>query len=319
MNPIQNPHCYTIPIQTSIMPRKATNIHFPEKPASDFNFQGNQTFPESEQVKFTTLTSQDTVLTRTNAIDTLLSHRNDPMSALTYFNRLERTRKFVRSLDSLCVLLHILTRSSETSRRAQNLLNRFISGDSGPMPTVLVDHLIETAKRFDFESDSRVYNYLLNSYVRANKLNDAVDCFNRMIGGNIFPWVPFLNIFLSALVRNNMICETQKVYNEMVLKGLHGDLFTVHIMMRASLKENKHEEAKKFFSNAKDRGMELDAAVYSMVIQAFCKNSDVNLACGLLSEMRDKGWVPSEGTFTSVILACVKQGNMAEALRLKTR
>ena len=98
---------------------------------------------------------------------------------------------------------------------------------------------------------------MLNSYVKAKKLNDAIDCFNRMIEIDIVPWIRFLNVLLTALVRNNRICEVRKVYDKMVLKGVHVDCFTVHIMMRASLKEEKYEEAEKTFLEAKNRGVEL--------------------------------------------------------------
>ncbi len=42
---------------------------------------------------------------------------------------------------------------------------------------VFVEQLVECAERYGFESNSQVYSYLLSSYVRANKVTDAVGVF----------------------------------------------------------------------------------------------------------------------------------------------
>lgn len=137
-------------------------------------------------------------------------------------------------------------RSPETHGHARKLLNRYVSGDSDPSPVVFVDHLINCAKRFDFELDHRVFNYLLNAYIRANRIENAIDCFNAMICQDVIPWVPYMNILLTALVRRNMIGELRDLYNKMVLRGIYGDHFTVHVMVRACLKEGRVEEAEEY-------------------------------------------------------------------------
>ena len=68
-----------------------------------------------------------------------------------------------------------------------------------------LDHLIDTRKRFDFELNSRAFNYLLNSYVRVNRIDDAVACFSGMIERDIVPWIPFMNILLTTLIRRNLM------------------------------------------------------------------------------------------------------------------
>ncbi|EOY31434.1 Pentatricopeptide repeat superfamily protein, putative [Theobroma cacao] len=301
---------------TNFLEKVTSDSHCPSKSISDSDSPGSLIPPTPKDPRLTPSLTQDTSLTRTHVINTLLIHRNNPESALKYFRFVENKRGFVRSIDVFCVLLHILVGSQQTNKQVKYLLNRFVAGDSGPTPIVFLDHLIDIAKRFDFELDSRVFNYLLNSYVRV-RIDDAVDCFNGMIEHDIVPMLPFMNILLTALVRGNLIDKARELYDKMVSIGVRGDRVTVLLMMRAFLKDGKPWEAEEFFKEAKARGTELDAAVYSIAIQASCQKPDLNMAGGLLREMRDRGWVPSEGTFTTVIGAFVKQGNLAEALRLK--
>lgn len=58
---------------------------------------------------------------------------------------------------------------------------------------------------------------------------------------------------------------------------------------------------------------------YNFLIHGVCKKPNSDLVCDLLNEieMKEFGWIPLEGTFTSVSGACVKQENIAEALKVK--
>ena len=154
-------------------PDDNTNPNFPEKITSDTHFPGNPTGTESIDTHLPSPGSGPDNLTQLNVINTLLSHKDDPVSALKYFNRVEMKRDFVKSVDALCVLLHILMGSSNNRChwQALNLLRQSNSCYSGPTTVVLIDRLVQCAERFDFDLDSRVFSYLLDSYVNADKIN----------------------------------------------------------------------------------------------------------------------------------------------------
>ncbi|PRQ23748.1 putative tetratricopeptide-like helical domain-containing protein [Rosa chinensis] len=132
----------------------------------------------------------------------------------------------------------------ETRGRAKTLLNRYVSGDSGPPPAVFLDRLLDCAK----------------SYVRANRIGDAVDCFNRMVEVEIYASVEYVNIVMTALVRRNMFEEARELYGTMLGRGV-GDCATLNVMMRACLKEGKPEAAEEYFRKARGRGIAADAAL----------------------------------------------------------
>ncbi|CAL5435280.1 unnamed protein product [Camellia sinensis] len=292
-----------------------TNTSFPKKSRSETGFSASTEPPRCE---FTESISQKKSLEQTHVIKVLLSQRNDPDSAFNYFKWAEKQRGFARGIvDPFCVLLCILVGSPNHHQIARNMLNRYVLGDSSPSSCILVDHLVDCSKRFEFDSDSRIFNYLLNSYVRAGRFNDSFDCFDRMIESNIEPWVMCINVFLTALVRKNMIAEARGLYNNVVSRGVNYDCCTVETMMRACLNDGKADEAERYFWEAKASFIKLDAANYSTAIQAVCRKPNSNVACELLNEMTKMGWVPSVGTFACIIGACVKQGNMVDALKVK--
>ncbi|XP_031257723.1 pentatricopeptide repeat-containing protein At4g32450, mitochondrial-like isoform X2 [Pistacia vera] len=176
------------------------NLEFSEKITSDFYSLRNPTFSESEHTRYTLPTLESTDLTQTSVINTLLSYKNDPLSALRHFNLVEQKRGFSESLYSFGVLLHILMKSSTTHGQARNLLDQYVSGFSGPTSIALVDYLIECAK--------------------------------RMMERNIIPRVELVNKVLTDLVKRNFIDEAKELYNKMVLRGVSGDRVKVSTFLR---------------------------------------------------------------------------------------
>ncbi|XP_044471702.1 pentatricopeptide repeat-containing protein At4g32450, mitochondrial-like [Mangifera indica] len=212
--------------------------HFPEKITSEFHSLRNPTFSYSKRNYFSLPTLETTELTETTMISNLLSHKNDPLSALRYFNQVELKLDFAKSLNLFAVLLHILMKSTETHGHARNSLSQYVLGISSPTSISLVDCLIECAKRFDFDIDAKVFNYLLDSYVKADKTIDALECCSRMIECNIIPQVELVNKILTELVKTNFIDEAKELYNKMVLRGVSGQ----RVKVSTCLKEEKHEQ-----------------------------------------------------------------------------
>ncbi|KAF2591196.1 hypothetical protein F2Q70_00040891 [Brassica cretica] len=251
-------------------------------------------------------------------IDALLDRRNDPESALRFYNW-ARPGSFEVG-NSFWLLIHILVSSPESHGRARDLLQRYVSSSSPmTMPKVLVTNLVESAKSFGFEVKALPFSYLLNAYTRERRTDYAVDCINLMIELGLPPYVRYVNNTLSALVRRNSINEAKELYGKMVATGLvAGDKATAHLLMRASLREEKPEEALEVFSKAIERGEEPDGLLYSLAIQACCKTVNLGMAFGLLREMKEKKKLcVSQETYTSVIVALVKQDKVEEAVRLK--
>ncbi|XXG45650.1 hypothetical protein AAC387_Pa02g0681 [Persea americana] len=292
-----------------------------EDPASETEFSGNpnseNSFPDkptSQNSEEIISCSSDSFLTQDSVIEFLLLNRHDPNTALEFFHWAENRRGVVRGIDALCIMLHILVCSRRISS-AQKLLNRSFSGTSIPSAGIFIERLIESSKRCD--SHPCLFDYVINSYLRAGRIEEAVESFDRMIENNIFPGITSRNILLAALVRLNLTGKARELYQVMQYKGMDCDCFTLDVVMNACLKEGKPDEAEEYFRDMKFRGFKLDSITYTTMIQAVCERPDSRKACELLEEMKGLGWNPSEATYTIVIEACMKQGNLQEALRLE--
>jgi hypothetical protein len=58
----------------------------------------------------------------------------------------------------------------------RHLLHTNVSGNVTPCAKVIVEQLLECSGMYGFESDSGIFNYLLNSFARFNKITDVVEC-----------------------------------------------------------------------------------------------------------------------------------------------
>ncbi|CAI9755619.1 unnamed protein product [Fraxinus pennsylvanica] len=262
--------------------------------------------------------SENRVLKQSIVIRTLLARNDDPVSALEYYKWAEKNHGFASgSADPLGVLLHILVKSPEHCRMAKNLLNHYVFSDSVLSAAVIVRRIVNCSKRFGFELNPRVFNYLLNVYIKGHRYTDAIGCFRTMVICGMMPWIPYTKKLLSTLVERNMLGQAQSLFRCVVLRPESYDCATVHLMMLACLQVGKVEEAQKYFMEARGSEIKLESSIYRTAVEAACRKLDDKLACSLLREIKEKGLVVSGNSFTCVICTCLKQRNIVEAIRLK--
>ncbi|PHU20773.1 hypothetical protein BC332_11924 [Capsicum chinense] len=127
------------------------------------------------------------------------------------------------------------------------------TSDSGPSANVVFNGLVNCGKAIDFElKNPHVFNFLINSCVKAGRLNDAIDCFNGILERGIMPCVPIVNKLLKTLVRQDMIGVARDLYTDVVSRGIDSyDCGTVRILMSACVREGKMEESVKLFEEGR--------------------------------------------------------------------
>ncbi|ONK77107.1 uncharacterized protein A4U43_C02F3170 [Asparagus officinalis] len=245
----------------------------------------------------------------------LLSNQRNPKTALRYFKSAVKDGFF--ALDPFCILLHILIRSGRLSS-ARELLKDSLLSDSSPEPSDVVDKLVETSKRCDFDfSHPRSFDSVLVCYARAGRVDNALLVYDLMVRNGVIPGIRARNYLLSTLLRSDFNERGWELYEGMKGKGMGFDCCSFSILMQACLKKDELEEVEALFRDMIDRGLKPDRIAYSTLIQAVCRKPDSKRACELLWGMKKVGLVPRGFVYTWVIGACVKQGNMEDALRVK--
>uniref|UniRef100_A0A6V7QWF9 Pentatricopeptide repeat-containing protein-mitochondrial domain-containing protein n=1 Tax=Ananas comosus var. bracteatus TaxID=296719 RepID=A0A6V7QWF9_ANACO len=135
--------------------------------------------------------------------------------------------------------------------RSQKLLNRAISGDSSPNPCLMVDRMVAASKRCDFDAIS--FNYLIVSYARAGRIENAIEAFRRTLENGLLVDVKARNDLLKALLSSNSITVVWEFYREMEGNGLELDVRAFDIMMNACLKDGNPDESEVYFKEMVDR------------------------------------------------------------------
>jgi hypothetical protein len=105
-----------------------TQQHFPEKIPSTPNF------PEKIIISPESQSSEE----KNKFLVTLLSHKSNPKSALKFFHQVERKRGFVKTVDFISLLIHILSSNAKTCGSLQYLLNNYVFGDATPSAKVFM-------------------------------------------------------------------------------------------------------------------------------------------------------------------------------------
>ncbi|KAL7175247.1 hypothetical protein ACSBR2_028952 [Camellia fascicularis] len=331
--PISDSQIYSLSSLFLDNPNK--NSSFPKKSRSEIGFSASTKPPTCE---FTESISQKKSIEQTHVIKVLLSQRNDPDSTLNYFKWAEKLRSFARGIvDPFCVLLCILVGSPNHHQIARNMLNRYVLGDSRPSSCVLVDHLVDCSKRFEFDSDSWVFNYLLNSYVRAGRFKDAFDCFDRMIESNIEPWVMCINVFLTALAsfikldaanysiairavcrkpNSNVVCE---LLNEMTKMGWVPSVGTFACIIGACVKQGNMVDALKVKDKMVNSGKPMNLIVATSLMKGYYMAGDLDSALNLFDKIVRDGLEPNMVTYSFLIEGCFRGGKMEKAYELCTQ
>lgn len=281
-----------------------------ELPHSDNLKAGNLQIPISQNHQDSTSLSQSDV------VSVCLSLKNHPLSALKYFNWVEKQRGFSGGDEYFYFLFQILL--SSNCKNGEKLVRELVSSQHCPDATLVIQGLMESAARFEFCITDRAFKSLLNAFVSADRIDDAIVCSNFMLDhfGKCLG-TSFANFLLLALIKMNRFNEVEELLNNMFTKGMTGDVKIIWKLMRSCLTRRKFDEAEQLFRKSKDIGFQLGEKTYSRAVEAVSKKPDSNAACELLKEMKEKNWVPSSSTFNYVIKACVQQKNMVEALRVK--
>lgn len=212
-------------------------------------------------------------------IEALLKSQRNPKAALKHF-QLAQMKGSISSIDSLCILLHILVETDRQSS-ARELLRCSLLHSTSPSPATVVDGLVNASRRC--VSDPRSFGYLLTCYSHAGKAEQALEAFDCMLQHGVFPSVRSRNDFLAALVRSNLTTKAREVYRVIKEKEMGFDCYTIDIMMHACLKDGKSEEAQVFFQDLRDTGLEPDLLVYATIIQSVCRIPDSTKALELLN------------------------------------
>ncbi|CAA7039023.1 unnamed protein product [Microthlaspi erraticum] len=167
---------------------------------------------------------------------------------------------------------------------------------------------------YEIEGSSMVVNSLLNTLVKLNRVEDAMDVFDKHLKFQscIDTWT--FNILIKGLCGLGNVDKALELLGEMSSFGCSPDIVTYNTLIGGFCKRNELKKANEIFNEVKTRdGCSPDVVTYTSMMSGYCKAGEMKEASLLLDEMVGLGMYPSNITFNVLVDGYVKAGEMCDA------
>ncbi|KAG9444602.1 hypothetical protein H6P81_015942 [Aristolochia fimbriata] len=246
----------------------------------------NQVLEEEQYDNVNVSSLFNSILSPAKVSKFLIELKEDAALAFKFFNFTAKQKGFSHTLESHCIIIHVLfgARMYSQTHEALKLLillrPSFASSD-------IFDTLRSTQSLLRF-SGFGVFDALFSTLTELGFLEEAHECFVKMTKFGCFPKAHSCNNLLHRLSRSNCVELSRKFFEDMAAARIPFSVFTYNIMIDFMCKGNLHE-ALLLRDKMTDSGIELDLYAYTTIIWGLCKDGNVKEARKLLEEMTASG------------------------------
>ncbi|GMJ05758.1 hypothetical protein like AT1G74580 [Hibiscus trionum] len=247
----------------------------------------------------------------------VVKYQRDPLKALQMFDAVKKEDGFKHTLLTYKCMVDKLGFHGEFEAMEKVLLEMRLNVDNS---------LLEG-----------VYIGCMRNYGRKQKVQEAINVFERMDFYNCQPTVLSYNAIMNVLVEYGYFDQAHKVYMRMRDKGIVPDVYTFTIRIKSFCRTKRPHAALRLLRNMPMQGCEINAAAYCTVVGGFFEDSQhieayelfdemLNLglslqglilqALQLMNEMLGNGCSPNIWTYNIVINGLCKMGCVSDANNL---
>ncbi|XVF76051.1 hypothetical protein PTKIN_Ptkin13bG0235600 [Pterospermum kingtungense] len=169
--------------------------------------------------------------------------------------------------------------------------------------------IVDIMKRRQLVSE-KVYEIIINGYLRKNDLSKAFDLFKSMKESGYIPTASTYTDLMQRLFRSNRYQKGCDLYNEMLERGIEPDSIATMAMVAGNIRQGNISEAWKVFNSMEDRGIRPSWKTYSVFIKELCKAGRTDEIFRVLSKMQGAKIVIRDEIFHWVISCMEKKGEM---------
>ncbi|KAL5727909.1 hypothetical protein ACHQM5_001051 [Ranunculus cassubicifolius] len=254
-----------------------------------------------------------TALTPFRVKHILLLIQKDPVLSFEFFNWAERFKPNSHSLDTVSIILHVLTKANRF-KSAEVILRSVLTGRSLDSCLDIFDAILYTYRICD--SSPRVFDCLFKTCAHLRKFRNATDVFCRMKEYGFLPKVESCNAYLSSLIGLKRADIALRFYREMLRCRISPNVYTYNMVICALCQSGKLEKAVEVFKEMENRGCSPTIESYNTLIAGHCNQGLISSAMKLKSSMAKNGIQPNVVTYNTLIHGFCKEGKLNEANRV---
>jgi len=163
--------------------------------------------------------------------------------------------------------------------------------------------------------DSIFFNALINAFVEAKRMGEAINTFWKMKHSGCHPTTSTFNTLIKGYGIVGKPEESQRVFDMMgVEDSVRPNLTTYNILVKAWCDQRNLEEAWRIVGNMRASGVEPDIVTYNTIASAYANNDETWRAEELIVEIQTRVRT-SERTWGIIIGGYCREGRLEEAFR----
>ncbi|XP_022140267.1 pentatricopeptide repeat-containing protein At4g26680, mitochondrial isoform X2 [Momordica charantia] len=243
----------------------------------------------------------------------LLKIQKDYVISLEFFNWVATQNPSSHTLETHCIILHILAKHRKF-KSAESILRSMIESCSIEFPSKLFESLLYSYRVCD--SSPHVFDLLFKTFAHLKKFRNASDTFCKMKDYGFLPTVESCNAFLSSLLNFNRGDIALAFYREMRRSRISPNSYTLNLVICASCKLGRLDKATKVFEEMRIMGFSPNVASYNTLVAGYCNKGLLSSAMKLRTAMEKNGVPPDVVTFNTLINGFCKDGKLQEASKL---
>lgn len=163
--------------------------------------------------------------------------------------------------------------------------------------------------------DSIFFNALINAFVEAKRMGEAINTFWKMKHSGCHPTTSTFNTLIKGYGIVGKPEESQRVFDMMGVEGsVRPNLTTYNILVKAWCDHRNLEEAWGVVGKMQAGGFEPDIVTYNTIASAYANNDETWRAEELIVEIQTRVRT-SERTWGIIIGGYCREGRLEEALR----
>ncbi|KAL2539731.1 Pentatricopeptide repeat-containing protein [Abeliophyllum distichum] len=168
------------------------------------------------------------------------------------------------------------------------------------------------------EPDAFTYRILIHGCSKSYRIDDALKIFGEMQYNGIHAETVVYNSLLDGLLKARKLMEACNLFEKMVDDdGVRASCWTYNILIDGLFKNGRGEAAYTMFRDFKRKGNNfVDGITYSIVILHLCREGQLKEALQLVEEMGARGFEVDLVTVTSLLIAIYREGQWDGVERL---